>query len=62
QTPAQYLRERRVTAAATMLRSSDASIETIASETGFGDRSYFSRAFKQVLGVSPGAYRRVEAT
>ncbi|MEO0965720.1 MAG: AraC family transcriptional regulator [Planctomycetota bacterium] len=58
QTPAQYVRERRVTAAASRLRLGDDSIETIAADTGFGDRSYFSRTFKEIMGTSPAAYRR----
>jgi AraC-like DNA-binding protein len=58
QTPAQYIRERRVTLAAQRLLFTDQSIEQIADETGFGSRFYFSRVFARHTGVSPAAYRK----
>lgn len=57
QTPKQYLLERRVQIAAQQLLYSGQSIDQIAAETGFGNRFYFSRAFKRKTGSSPAAYR-----
>jgi len=57
QTPKQYLLERRVQSAAEQLLYSHRSIDQIAAETGFGNRFYFSRAFKKKTGSSPAAYR-----
>ena len=36
----------------------DASIAAIAQRTGFPEESYFCRAFRRVVGSTPGAYRR----
>lgn len=40
-----------------MLRSSDKSIKEIASETGFGNLSFFGKYVRRELGVSPREYR-----
>ncbi len=57
QTPAQYVQERRVAAAAQRLQFTDEPIEAIAEACGFGDRFYFSRVFRRHLGQPPAAYR-----
>jgi len=59
QTPMQYIQAQRVRRAAQRLLFSADSIETIATATGFGNRSYFSRVFARHLGVAPAAYRRM---
>ena len=43
---------------ARLLRFTDLDVGEIAFRIGFGDRLYFSRAFKRRYGVSPTAYRR----
>jgi AraC-like DNA-binding protein len=58
QTPKQYLLERRVQIAAQHLLFSDRSIDHIATETGFGNRFYFSRVFSRKTGTTPAAYRK----
>jgi AraC-like DNA-binding protein len=58
QTPAQYVLERRLTAAAERLVFTAASIERIADDCGFPDRFYFSRMFRRRMGLPPAAYRR----
>lgn len=58
QTPARYVRERRVASAARLLRFTEDSIDQIAADCGFADRFYFTRVFKQVIGVAPATYRR----
>lgn len=60
QTPAQYVRERRLLRAAQELLFTDRSIDQIAARTGFGSRSYFTRAFTGFTGQPPGAYRQTQ--
>jgi len=57
-TPGQYLRERRLEAAAVLLRTTDLPIVDVALRAGFADQSHFTRAFRGRLGVAPGAFRR----
>jgi len=52
-----YLGEYRISKAEILLRYGGMSIGEIASETGFSDICYFSRAFKRLRGVSPGQFR-----
>ena len=56
-TPARYLTERRITIAAQQLRFTTRSIESIAEQTGFGNRFYFTRVFARELGITPARYR-----
>jgi len=56
-TPMAYLGEYRISKAEILLRYGGMSIGEIASETGFSDICYFSRAFKRLRGVSPGQFR-----
>lgn len=58
ETPIRYVQQVRVRDACRLLASTDASIERIASKTGFPDRFYFSRVFKRHTGRSPAAYRK----
>lgn len=57
-TPSQYLREVRIRRAQHWLLTTDLPIATIAVRTGFRDASYFDRAFKRQVGVSPLVFRR----
>jgi AraC-like DNA-binding protein len=56
--PAKYIADRRINQASQRLMLSGDSIEQIAAETGFPDRFYFSRVFKQRTLISPAAYRK----
>jgi AraC-like DNA-binding protein len=58
QTPADYIQERRVAAAALTLNTSDESIDRIAEQHGFANRFYFSRVFRKIMGISPATYRK----
>ncbi len=53
-----YILGARITKAKGLLRFTDKTIETVGMECGFGDPNYFARAFKKVVGVSPGNYRK----
>jgi len=57
-TPGQYVTRVRVEAARTLLESCDAGVETVARRCGFGSDETLRRAFLQVLGITPTAYRR----
>jgi AraC-like DNA-binding protein len=57
-TPMQYLLRVRVTRAAHMLRTTQASMTDISAEVGFSDSNYFSRQFRKIIGISPTDYRR----
>jgi len=56
-TPADYLRQRRLERAATLLRATRRPLSDIALHCGFGDQSHFANAFKRYAGVTPRAYR-----
>ena len=59
QTPARYLREKRMAEACRLLRGSDAtSVTAIAQKCGFSTVQTFSRSFRQATGQTPSAYRR----
>ena len=57
QTPAEYLQWWRLQLAAQRLRESQDSIAIIAMGVGYDDPSAFARAFKRLLGRSPGEFR-----
>ena len=56
--PARYVTEMRVREAARRLLQEDKTIDAIAEKTGFPNRAYFSRVFKQVTGEAPAGFRR----
>jgi transcriptional regulator GlxA family with amidase domain len=56
--PARYVTEMRLREAARRLLQEDETIEAIAGKTGFPNRAYFSRVFKQITGESPAGFRR----
>ena len=58
-TVGQYLRGRRIEAAARALRSSDASLVNIALDAGFTSQAHFCTAFRGLMGCTPSKYRRV---
>ena len=53
-----FVRRLRLEWAATQLATSNDSIAHIAQCAGFSDQSHFTRAFKHVMGLPPGRYRR----
>lgn len=54
----EYIRIRRVNDAAYALVTSRARIVDIALQYGFGNQSSFTKAFKNYMGTTPGAYRK----
>lgn len=53
-----FIRERRLEAAAAMLATTEERISTIGYRVGFSDVSNFNHAFKRRYGVSPRIYRQ----
>jgi AraC family transcriptional regulator len=56
--PGELLRWRRVERAASLLRRTQDALAQIAAASGFADQSHMTHAFRAVLGVTPGAWRR----
>lgn len=56
--PVRFLKERRLQHAARLIRDTERSISEVAASCGFWDTSYFAKAFHQLYGVPPTAYRR----
>lgn len=52
--------ERRMERAQELLLNTRIRVSEVAQQVGFGDEAYFSRRFRQVIGVSPMAFRAVE--
>ena len=55
-----WLLTMRIKRACAMLTETDMPIIDIAYLTGFADQSHFTRRFRQVVGMSPGALRRTQ--
>jgi len=58
QPPHRWLIERRVTAARTLLAESNRPLSEIAIDCGFADQSHFTTAFRKIVGLAPGKFRR----
>ena len=56
-TPAAYVQLWRMGLAATLLDDASAGLKEIALRVGYGSDESFNRAFRQVMGTTPGAYR-----
>ena len=57
-TAARYVSEMRVREAARLLLQTDETIDAIADHTGFPNRAYFSRIFKNIICEAPAGFRR----
>ena len=53
-----YVRAQKMRAAALRLRETEDSVLEIAGALGYGNGSKFAKAFREVMGTSPAAYRR----
>lgn len=52
-----YLKEIRVHRAMSLILQKELTLAEIAYSTGFSDQSQFTKAFKQIVGITPGAFR-----
>ncbi len=57
-TPAEFLRESRLSHAAMLLLTTELPVKEIAFECGFSDLNYFGKCFKASRSVTPSAYRK----
>lgn len=57
-TPSEYIRRFRVAKSMELLKTTSMTAAEIAAEVGFGDISLYSRVFKQLIGISPTAFRK----
>jgi AraC family transcriptional regulator len=57
-TPHQYVQARRMARALELLQNTDASLTTVALETGFASHAHFSTVFRANFDITPSAYRR----
>ncbi|MGA7927351.1 MAG: helix-turn-helix transcriptional regulator [Candidatus Sulfotelmatobacter sp.] len=57
-TPYQFLLDRRVQRAQTLIRDSRASLAAVARSTGFADQHHLARVFRRITGITPSTYRR----
>ncbi|MFO7552516.1 MAG: AraC family transcriptional regulator [Haliea sp.] len=55
--PIKHFLHMKIEYACQLLDSTDLSVKAIAAAVGYGDALYFSRLFRQTLGLSPRAYR-----
>ena len=58
--PIKYITNLRMRQARILLESTDISVKQIAKTVGYDDNHFFSKIFKNIFGVSPGAYRKGE--
>jgi AraC family transcriptional regulator len=58
QSLSEYVRNLRVRFACRQLADSEADLSSIAVTAGFFDQSHFTHAFKQVMGITPGSFRK----
>lgn len=57
-TMGEYVRRLRIEYACQQLARTDAALSSIAYVAGFADQGHFSRTFRALTGMTPGAYRR----
>lgn len=55
--PLSYLRDRRVEAAVTLLRTTDLPIQDVGKQCGFESPSYFGKVFREYMSMTPKEYR-----
>lgn len=55
--PLAYLRDRRVEAALTLLRTTDMPVHDIGKQCGFDSPSYFGKVFREYMNMTPKEYR-----
>ena len=58
-TPYQFLLDRRVQRAQTLMRNPHASLAEVAKSSGFANQHHMARIFRSVTGMTPSAYRRL---
>ena len=57
-TPVAYLNSYRLRRSIELMKTTTMTLEEIAHESGFCSSSYYAETFRQVMGISPGRYRK----
>jgi AraC family transcriptional regulator len=57
--PHQFIVQRRIERARSLLRNADLSVGEVAARCGFAQQSHFATTFRRVVGLSPTSYRRL---
>ena len=57
-TPHHYLVSRRIARAKELLAGTNLSVSEVAFAAGFVDQSHLTRHYRQILGITPGQFRR----
>jgi AraC-like DNA-binding protein len=60
--PHAYVLQSRAAAARTLLNETDLPLKTIAARLGYENEYFFSRQFRELVGVAPGIYRKSRLT
>lgn len=55
-----FIKKTRIENALLLMHHSNLSIDTISFRCGFSDRYHFTKSFKQVVGISPAAYKKMK--
>ena len=58
QSPISYLLQRRITLAATLLKTGQVDLGEVGARCGFENQSYFTKKFRLNIGMTPGQYRK----
>jgi AraC family transcriptional regulator len=61
QTIGEYVQKLRVSYACKELLKAENDLVTVALAAGFSDQSHFTRVFKSITGITPGAFREIAA-
>lgn len=61
ETPHRYLQRRRVERAMALLRSTDMAVQDVCVAVGWTGLATFTRRFREIVGVTPGEFRRKQA-
>jgi AraC family transcriptional regulator len=59
-TPLQWQLGRRIELAQKLLSESDLTVADIAAQLGFSDQAHLTKAFRQIAGETPAAWRRLQ--
>jgi AraC-like DNA-binding protein len=58
ESPMEYVTRWRLQKAASLLRAGELALAEVAARVGYQSDAAFNKAFKRLMGVTPGAYRR----
>jgi AraC-like DNA-binding protein len=60
-TPLEYLNKLRIENAVELLRTTEMTLDSVAQSVGFANGNYFSKVFRQWVGIAPGKFRQEDS-